>query len=128
MLDVVHRERPRCTCYPLPPPCTESSLLLSPLAPPPSRSAVARPARSQRVVSVSAIAASENNTPVLPQLTMPKIKLPGAHNPQISVVMKFGGSSVRDAERMLEVAQIVCAFPDQLPCVVLSAMGKASCV
>lgn len=40
------------------------------------------------------------------------------------MVMKFGGSSVASAERMLEVAQIVCSFPDQLPCVVLSAMGK----
>lgn len=38
--------------------------------------------------------------------------------------MKFGGSSVASAERMLEVAQIICSFPDQLPCVVLSAMGK----
>ena len=38
--------------------------------------------------------------------------------------MKFGGSSVASAERMWEVAQIVCSFPEQLPCVVLSAMGK----
>jgi aspartokinase len=26
--------------------------------------------------------------------------------------MKFGGSSVRDAERMVEVAAIICAFPE----------------
>ena len=29
-----------------------------------------------------------------------------------------------NAERMREVAAIVCSFPDELPCVVLSAMGK----
>lgn len=43
---------------------------------------------------------------------------------QVTVVMKFGGSSVANAERMREVAAIVCSFPDELPCVVLSAMGK----
>ena len=43
---------------------------------------------------------------------------------QVTVVMKFGGSSVADAERMAEVAHIVCSFPDHFPCVVLSAMGK----
>ncbi len=46
---------------------------------------------------------------------------------QVSVVYKFGGSSVRDAERMAEVADIVCSFPEHLPCVVLSAMGKVCC-
>lgn len=40
------------------------------------------------------------------------------------MVYKFGGSSVRDAERMREVADIICSFPQYLPCVVLSAMGK----
>lgn len=39
---------------------------------------------------------------------------------------KFGGSSVRDAERMMEVADIICSFPENLPCVVLSAMGKTT--
>jgi hypothetical protein len=43
---------------------------------------------------------------------------------QITVVMKFGGSSLVSAERMREVADIVCSFPEQYPCVVLSAMGK----
>ena len=38
--------------------------------------------------------------------------------------MKFGGSSLASAERMREVADIVCSFPEQYPCVVLSAMGK----
>lgn len=44
----------------------------------------------------------------------------------MNVVYKFGGSSVRDAERMREVADIICSFPQYLPCVVLSAMGKTT--
>jgi len=52
--------------------------------------------------------------------------MPGQDCQQISVVYKFGGSSVRDAARMREVADIVCSFPDELPCVVLSAMGKTT--
>ena len=43
---------------------------------------------------------------------------------QISVVMKFGGSSLASAERIREVADIICSFPEHYPCVVLSAMGK----
>ena len=43
---------------------------------------------------------------------------------QLTVVCKFGGSSVSSAERMLEVAEIVCSFQDHAPVVVLSAMGK----
>ena len=38
--------------------------------------------------------------------------------------MKFGGSSVANADRMREVAAIMCSFPEQYPCIVLSAMGK----
>ena len=49
---------------------------------------------------------------------------PNLARTQVNVVYKFGGSSVRDAERMMEVADIVCSFPQYLPCVVLSAMGK----
>ncbi|KAK3241827.1 hypothetical protein CYMTET_48441 [Cymbomonas tetramitiformis] len=45
---------------------------------------------------------------------------------QVNVVMKFGGSSVATAERMREVASIACSFPDLLPCLVLSAMGKST--
>lgn len=44
--------------------------------------------------------------------------------PQATIVYKFGGSSVATADRMREVADIVCSFPEHLPCVVLSAMGK----
>eukprot|EP00891_Asterochloris_glomerata_P004918 jgi/Astpho2/4918/e_gw1.00069.14.1_t len=45
---------------------------------------------------------------------------------QITVVMKFGGSSVANADRMREVAAIMCSFPEQYPCIVLSAMGKTT--
>jgi hypothetical protein len=51
---------------------------------------------------------------------------PGQSVKQVNVVYKFGGSSVRDAERMMEVADIICSFPQYLPCVVLSAMGKTT--
>jgi len=44
----------------------------------------------------------------------------------VTMVYKFGGSSVRDAERMREVAKIVCAFPEHKPALVLSAMGKTT--
>lgn len=54
------------------------------------------------------------------------LQQPGAGLAGVSVVYKFGGSSVRDAERMREVASIVCAFPEHAPCVVLSAMGKTT--
>ena len=45
---------------------------------------------------------------------------------QISVVMKFGGSSLASAERIREVASIICSFPEHYPCIVLSAMGKVT--
>ncbi|CAJ2666127.1 unnamed protein product [Trifolium pratense] len=41
-------------------------------------------------------------------------------------VMKFGGSSVASAERMMEVASLVLSFPEERPIVVLSAMGKTT--
>lgn len=51
---------------------------------------------------------------------------PGETLEQYSVVMKFGGSSVADAERMREVAAIVLTFQEEMPVVVLSAMGKTT--
>jgi aspartate kinase len=51
---------------------------------------------------------------------------PGEALDAYSVVMKFGGSSVADAERMREVASIVLAFPEEMPVLVLSAMGKTT--
>ncbi|KAL5069566.1 hypothetical protein RYX36_020453 [Vicia faba] len=38
--------------------------------------------------------------------------------------MKFGGSSVASAERIMEVATLVMSFPQEIPIVVLSAKGK----
>lgn len=46
--------------------------------------------------------------------------------PQLSIVMKFGGSSVASAERMKEVADLILSFPDERPVIVLSAMGKTT--
>ncbi|RWW85169.1 hypothetical protein BHE74_00006176 [Ensete ventricosum] len=45
---------------------------------------------------------------------------------QLSIVMKFGGSSVASAERMKEVAGLILSFPEERPVVVLSAMGKTT--
>jgi len=45
---------------------------------------------------------------------------------QLSVVMKFGGSSVASAARMEEVAGLILTFPEERPVVVLSAMGKTT--
>ena len=50
-----------------------------------------------------------------------------ASNPRVNLVVKFGGSSVATADRMKEVADIVCGFePTTVPIVVLSAMGKTT--
>lgn len=51
---------------------------------------------------------------------------PGEALDAYSVVMKFGGSSVADSTRMREVASIVLAFQDEMPVLVLSAMGKTT--
>lgn len=42
------------------------------------------------------------------------------------IVLKFGGSSVADATRLRQVADLVLAARAQQPCVVLSAMGKTT--
>lgn len=41
-------------------------------------------------------------------------------------VMKFGGSSVANSERMREVANLILSFPEERPIIVLSAMGKTT--
>ncbi|KAJ8477647.1 hypothetical protein OPV22_021374 [Ensete ventricosum] len=46
--------------------------------------------------------------------------------PQLSIVMKFGGSSVASAQRMKEVADLILRFPEERPVIVLSAMGKTT--
>ncbi|KAL2529261.1 Aspartokinase 3 [Forsythia ovata] len=45
---------------------------------------------------------------------------------ELTCVMKFGGSSVASAERMREVADLILSFPEEMPVIVLSAMGKAT--
>lgn len=75
-------------------------------------------ANPRSVISRSTVA------PVQPAPT--RLEAPGKGVNQVNVVYKFGGSSVRDAERMREVADIICSFPENLPCVVLSAMGKTT--
>ncbi|CAN6165888.1 unnamed protein product [Urochloa humidicola] len=50
----------------------------------------------------------------------------GGTEPELTVVMKFGGSSVASAERMREVADLILSFPEERPVVVLSAMGKTT--
>lgn len=40
--------------------------------------------------------------------------------------MKFGGSSVANAERMKEVADLILSFPEERPVIVLSAMGNTT--
>ncbi|XP_051116493.1 aspartokinase 2, chloroplastic-like [Andrographis paniculata] len=44
----------------------------------------------------------------------------------LTCVMKFGGSSVASAERMIEVAHLILSFPEERPVIVLSAMGKTT--
>jgi len=41
-------------------------------------------------------------------------------------VMKFGGSSVANAVRMKEIANLILSFPQERPIIVLSAMGKTT--
>ncbi|CAL5089945.1 unnamed protein product [Urochloa decumbens] len=48
----------------------------------------------------------------------------GGAERDLTVVMKFGGSSVASAERMQEVADLILSFPGERPVVVLSAMGR----
>lgn len=50
----------------------------------------------------------------------------GENEKQFTCVMKFGGSSVASAERMMEVAELICSFPEERPVIVLSAMGKTT--
>ncbi|XP_073098446.1 aspartokinase 2, chloroplastic-like [Elaeis guineensis] len=45
---------------------------------------------------------------------------------QLSIVMKFGGSSVASADGMKEVADLILSFPEERPVIVLSAMGKTT--
>ena len=50
-------------------------------------------------------------------------RFPFPYNKKFMIVMKFGGSSVRNAERIRGVAEIVRRYRDRKPVVVLSALG-----
>ena len=86
------------------------------------------PRRSRRCTSVpSAVRASASVASSAPNDAPTAAPTqPGNALDAYSVVMKFGGSSVADATRMREVATIVLQFPDEMPIVVLSAMGKTT--
>ncbi|KAL9248907.1 Aspartokinase 2, chloroplastic-like protein [Drosera capensis] len=45
---------------------------------------------------------------------------------QLTLVMKFGGSSLASAERMREVANLIRSSSNERPVIVLSAMGKTT--
>lgn len=90
-------------------------------------SVVSRPARLPRSASstrrLRCRASVEASTPNSLNV---RLSPPGLDKSSPTVVYKFGGSSVADATRMREVADIVCSFPEHLPVIVLSAMGKVS--
>ncbi|GJP35856.1 hypothetical protein CLOM_g20403 [Closterium sp. NIES-68] len=64
----------------------------------------------------------------LQSLDAPVTEPPEALPPEVpfSVVMKFGGSSVANAARMREVADLILSFPEENPIIVMSAMGKTT--
>ena len=77
------------------------------------------------LISVSAAATAEASSS---PSSLSSINLSPSFGPNddINMVMKFGGSSVASAERMVEVAQIALSFPGTLSVIVLSAMGKTT--
>ncbi|KAL3149573.1 hypothetical protein ABBQ32_002349 [Trebouxia sp. C0010 RCD-2024] len=79
----------------------------------------------RRLSTMHAVAEAQQMAPEVFPVSR-QLQQPGTDQQQINVVMKFGGSSVADADRMWEVAQIMCSFPHLFPCVVLSAMGKTT--
>ena len=85
----------------------------------------ALPRRLTPLAARVAAAATAPSKGTLPDLQLSPPWGDDASTP-INMVFKFGGSSVASAERMAEVAQIVCSFPGVCPVVVLSAMGKTT--
>lgn len=79
--------------------------------------------RASSVPSSSQCSESESESA---PLSLPALELPGASLDEISIVYKFGGSSVANFERVVEVTDIICAFKDNAPAVVVSAMGKTT--
>lgn len=107
--------------------CSTKPLSMTPMVLPTNHicrdSFISKSQRFSRLICSGAGAPPAGVTVTSVSLDDIKLEMPGAGLDQVNMVMKFGGSSVASAERMWEVAQIVCAFPEYLPCVVLSAMG-----
>ena len=84
------------------------------LARAPRGAALAAPRRDARARGARASAAAAPSVP--DDAPAAEAGQPGEALDAYSVVMKFGGSSVADAERMREVASIVLAFQEEMPC------------
>uniref|UniRef100_A0A0E0Q6Y7 aspartate kinase n=1 Tax=Oryza rufipogon TaxID=4529 RepID=A0A0E0Q6Y7_ORYRU len=79
--------------------------------------------RCQRSAAASAVVVEKKGRAVEPAREGANA---GHAEAELTVVMKFGGSSVASAERMREVADLILSFPEERPVIVLSAMGKTT--
>ncbi|KAL5198703.1 hypothetical protein ABZP36_002215 [Zizania latifolia] len=79
--------------------------------------------RCQRSAAAGAVVVEKKDSAVEPAHEAGNA---GYAEAELTVVMKFGGSSVASAERMREVADLILSFPEERPVVVLSAMGKST--
>uniref|UniRef100_A0A0E0AIE0 aspartate kinase n=1 Tax=Oryza glumipatula TaxID=40148 RepID=A0A0E0AIE0_9ORYZ len=79
--------------------------------------------RCQRSAAASAVVVEKKGRAVEPAREGANA---GHTESELTVVMKFGGSSVASAERMREVADLILSFPEERPVIVLSAMGKTT--
>ncbi|EEC74320.1 hypothetical protein OsI_09598 [Oryza sativa Indica Group] len=79
--------------------------------------------RCQRSAAASAVVVEKKSRAVEPAREGANA---GHTESELTVVMKFGGSSVASAERMREVADLILSFPEERPVIVLSAMGKTT--
>uniref|UniRef100_A0A0D3GPV3 aspartate kinase n=1 Tax=Oryza barthii TaxID=65489 RepID=A0A0D3GPV3_9ORYZ len=79
--------------------------------------------RCQRSAAASAVVVEKKGRAVEPAREGANA---GHTESELTVVMKFGGSSVALAERMREVADLILSFPEERPVIVLSAMGKTT--
>lgn len=79
----------------------------------------------RRLGAASIVASTTHSKDALANL---QLQAPWGSNKDmpVNLVVKFGGSSLASAERMAEVASIVCSLQDTCPAVVLSAMGKTT--
>ncbi|XP_078433838.1 aspartokinase 2, chloroplastic-like isoform X2 [Wolffia australiana] len=82
--------------------------------------------RSTRVAKNGFCVCCQQGVVSVAQKNEPTSKIVDSSAAQLSIVMKFGGSSVASAERMREVADLILSFPEECPVIVLSAMGKTT--